>query len=355
MGQEKKECTILELPPELINLISLYAAGGEHETSRSNLAISHTIFGRNLFQKDRLLSKLASLAAESNIVEVTNLLNICPGLRVEVLFTLAGLGAQDEMETLLQQNPEDLLVYGPLRDISGAVFGCITLFQHTIWTKDVRYMANMMLDCLPHNEHGELIRLELVRQYEEHMNKGVAYQLKEIMINERHFNLEPLKTAHCTYEKNYDNWTEEQRENHWCTVIGFAQNLLPAHIRHHYCDPEEDFWDDNLNFNKPKLKRSLQIYNSILKIHQLWSTDLDGLGRDYGIYACYTKKGLFKCKTVSSPKNGGPEANSDALWALEYCRTEIDLPTLVKRLYTPIQNLEHNPKSEYASCFNTRK
>ena len=80
------------------------------------------------------------------------------------------------MEAILKQHPEDLLVYRPLRDISGAEFS-ITLFQHAIWTKDVRYMANMILDCLPKNEQGEKIRVEMVRQSEEQMNKGAMYQL----------------------------------------------------------------------------------------------------------------------------------------------------------------------------------
>ncbi len=200
-----------------------------------------------------------------------------------MLFTLAGLGAQDEMEAILKICPEYLLVHHSLRDISGAKFDSISLFQHTIWTMDVYYMANMMLDCLPKNALGEKIRLQLVEQYNELNVKGVDYHLNGVKFEkERRFNLQPLITALQAYIDNYDDWTEEQRQNHWCTVVGLAQRLIPAHIRHHYCDTEETFWSYSA-LRKPKLERSLEIYNWVLNKSQLWSEALASLGRDFGI------------------------------------------------------------------------
>ena len=113
------------------------------------------LFRSDTIQTNRILAKLAQYAFEGNIARVASLLKIRPDLRIQVLFTLAGLGAQDEMEAILKQHPEDLLISHRLRDISGAEFPSITLLQHAIWTKDVRYMANMFLDCLPKNEQGE--------------------------------------------------------------------------------------------------------------------------------------------------------------------------------------------------------
>jgi hypothetical protein len=295
------------------------------------------------FKTEFILNKLAQFAAEGKINQVTSLLNIRPDLRKEVLFTLAGLGAQDEMEQILKQHPEDLLVYHPLRDISGAQFESISVFQHCLWTKDVRYMANMMLDCLPKNEKGEAIRLELVRQYKEHMAHGATYQLKGMRHeNERHFNFQPLISALRTYVDNYNHWTEKERELNWHTVVGMAQTLIPAHIRHHYCDPEEAFWD-NPNFKKPKLKRSLEIYNWVLNKSQVWSEGLAGLGSDFGIYGCprtlrRTRRGLARGRASADGAAGA--ANLVALTTLDKARTEIDLPTLIDRLHTPIQNLE---------------
>jgi hypothetical protein len=272
------------------------------------------------------------------VAQVAKLAAIRPDLREEVLFTLAGLAAQDEMEPILKQHPEDLLVVRPLRDISGAEFEPISLFQHCLWTKDVRYMANMMLDCLLQNEQGERIRLELVRQYEEHMAKGASYQLKGVRHeNERHFNLQPLITALRTYVENYENWTDQEREQHWCTIVGLAQTLIPAHIRHHYCDPEEAFWNSP-NFSKPKLTRSLEIYNRVSSRTQLWSEGLVGLGSDFGIYVGWLGGAWQTCLGIGASVSS--EASLAALVALDEVRTNIDLPALIKRLNTPIQNME---------------
>lgn len=77
-------------------------------------------------------------------------------------------------------------------------------------------MANMMLDCLPQNEEGDMIRLDLVCQYKELMAKGVVYQLKGVKHeNERHFSFQPLFTALRTDVDRHDGWTESERKLHW--------------------------------------------------------------------------------------------------------------------------------------------
>ncbi len=335
MAQAKTEYPLDDLLiNNVITLISSHLDKTDEPQERKSLRRQHfPLFRTDVIQTNRILAKLAQYAFEGNITRVASLLNIRPDLRIEVLFTLAGLGAQDEMEKILKQHPEDLLVYRPLRDISGAVFEPISLFKHAIWTKDVRYMANMMLDCLPKNALGEQMRLNLVEQYKELIANGVVYHLHGVKHEkELHFNLQPLITALGSYMEHYNNWTEEQREEHWCTAVGLAQTLIPAHIRHHYCDPEEAFWNIP-NFKKPKLKRSLEIYNWILGQSQLWSEGVVGLGSDFGIYGC--------CVTPPNAARLGPlGANLSAVTALDEARTEIDLPALIERLHTPIQNLE---------------
>jgi len=335
MAQEKKELD--SLGRDVITLISIHLdKTDEPQELKSNRRRHFPIFRTDVIQKNRILAKLAQYAYQGNVAQVARLLNIRPDLRIEVLFTLAGLGAQDEMEIILRKHPEDLLVVHPLRDISGAVFEPTTLLKHTIWTKDVFYMANMMLDCLPQNAQGERIRLKLVRQYEEHMAQGVVYQLHGMKHeNERHFNVQPLITALRTYVKNYNDWTEKERKLHWCTVVGLAQTLIPAHIRHHYCDPEEAFWN-NPNLKKPKLTRSLEIYNWVLSKSQLWSEGVTGLGSGFGI--CWWVCGLGA--RVRARCARWRVSSLAALTALDETRTEIDLPALIKRLHTPIQNLE---------------
>lgn len=293
-----------------------------------------------LFRTDFLLEKLAQFAFEGKVAQVAKLATIRPDLRREVLFTLAGLGAQDEMEVILRQHPEDLLLSRPLRDISGAQFESITLFQHCLWTKDVRYMANMMLDCLPKNKIGERIRIELVRQYEEHMTQGVVYQLHgNKHKGEHHFDLQPLKSALSTYVKHYDDWSFEEQKLYWCKDIGQAQTTVPAHIRHHYCDSKEAFWKSP-NFKKPELSRSLQIYNWVVNKYQLWAKDLSGLGSDFGIFVRHKAGVPPLC--CGKPRTEGVHANLTALTNLDATRTTVDLPALEGRLQRPIQNLEHD-------------
>jgi hypothetical protein len=307
-------------------------------------SFSTTLFSyESTSRKNRLLNRLKEYAAAGNVAKVAGLRNIRPDLSTPVLFTLAGLGAQDEMEPILKQHPEDLLVYRPLRDISGAQFSHISLFQHAIWTKDVRYMANMMLDSLPHNEQGETIRLEMVRQYEELRDQGVAYELNgELHQGEQHFSLQPLIRALETYFTEYNNWTDEQRQEHWRTVVGLAQRLLPAHIRHHYCDPDELFCDKP-NFKKPKLKRSLEIYNWVAKRYQLWGEGLVGLGVDFAVRHLGRAAGLTPWGVDDRlGYAGGEEGPLANLKALDEMRTSFDMTALIKRLYTPIQNLEEN-------------
>lgn len=168
----------------------------------------------------------------------------------------------------------------------------------------------------------------------------MVYQLKGVKHeDERHFNLQPLITALRTYVENYNDWTEKERVLHWCTVVGLAQTLIPAHIRHHYCDPEEGFWN-NPCLKKLKLTRSLEIYSWVLSKSQLWSEGLSYLGLDFGVYSRLGRTGvIWKLVTAPHPRLG-PAGNFAALMALDVMRTEIDLPALIKRLHTPIQNLE---------------
>ena len=76
---------------------------------------------------------------------------------------------------------------------------------------------------------------------------------------------------------------------------------------------------------------------------QLWSEGLVGLGRDFGIYGGGLLVGV---RGAAGRVAGGraptvtAAANLMALTALDETRTKIDLPALIERLYTPIQNLE---------------
>ena len=134
------DTTINNLGRDIITLISsMLDKTDEPQELKSSRRRNFPIFRTDLIQTNRILAKLAQYAFKGNIARVVSLLKIRPDLRIPVLFTLAGLGAQDEMELILKEHPEDLLVHYPLRDISGAMFETISLFKHAIWAKDVHY------------------------------------------------------------------------------------------------------------------------------------------------------------------------------------------------------------------------
>ena len=296
----------IPLPPEIIYEIFSYL----DENSQSNLALTQRMFGRSVFQKDR-------------VARVT-----------KKLFALAGSAEQDKMEEILKKWPEFLSVYAPLKDISGRVFKNVTLFQHALWTGDVRYMANMMLDCLQNQEEGESIRQELLHQYQELMEKGLSYELNGQSYQEKQFSLQPLIDALTTYVKNFSNLTYEERCSNWCTQVGLNQIRLPAHIRHHYCDSEESFWDTT--FCNEKFTRSLKLYNYIKSSEELWNESLVGLGVKFAIkgQAAVGARGV-NCARL----------DLKAIEALCKVRTE-DLRLFIQRLQTPIQNLEKDQEQE---------
>jgi len=313
------------------DVLSLIWGHAKDEASKSALARNHFYLGNSSLQHYRILGRLAQYVIEGKHERVYSLLKLRPDLLLQVLFILAGLGAQEPMEQILKQQPELLVTYAPLRDISGASFQSITLFLHAVWAGDVRYMAPMMLNCLPKNEQGEKIRIELLRQFNELMSQGVVYQLNGEMHREKQFSLKPLITELDTLVTNFNQWTPEERDLYWCTKVGHEQTRLPAHVRHHYCDPEESFWDTP-SFTKEKLTRSLKFYNFVARACQFWVESLVGLASNFAM-CCGAGMGRVTGR-------GWRALELTGLAALDKVRTETDLPALIERLHTPIQNLE---------------
>ena len=174
MTQEKIDYSKI-LPQDAISQISIYQDG---EKSRSNLALASTMFGFGEAQKTRIIAKLSDYLAAGHIDTAVKLLSLRPDLSKviknflgQALFRLVGFGEQDKVEIILKLYPEFFLTYAPIKDISGVLpvidsENCkgITVFQHAIWAGDVRFMCNMMLDCLPKNAFGDELRIELLRQ-----------------------------------------------------------------------------------------------------------------------------------------------------------------------------------------------
>lgn len=357
MKQKKIDHTTC-LPEKKISEVFGYL----EEKSQSNLALTNKMFGHSVFQQDRIKAKLFQHIRTDNLKKVVELLRIRPDLRplmnsyleskqVE-LFKLAGFAEQDKMKVILESYPELFYVYDSLEDISnvdpiinkeGRKPG-ITLFQHAVWAGDVRYMCNMMLDCLLKIEDGEKIRVELLRQYEELMEHGVVYVLDGKLHYETQFSLQLLLDGLSHYVTHFKGWTCEEQELHWCKDVGLPQNRLTAHFRHHYCDPKDSFWNAP-DFTKPELIRSLRFYNYVTdEVVQLWDDCLLGLGSDFAIAGEKNNSGAGRRSMPPRQLPGGARAAADvdlrSLVALCEVRTKTDLPALIMRLNSPIQSPE---------------
>ena len=203
---------------------------------------------------------------------------------VRKLLEQVAKGEQGKVETILKVSPELLLEKGDVTDYSGRKFKDVYAFQIAVWALDVRYMAPMMIHCLPKNEKGETIRKELLKQFNDVVNKGVTYVLKGKQVTESHYDF-ALKKELQDHFDNYDNRTPIEREDHWCKKAGGEQWLVPAHVAQHYCDPDEPFYPIP-SFKKEKFTRVLKFWNSLTSKEENWfdaRAGSSGLGLNFGI------------------------------------------------------------------------
>lgn len=63
---------------------------------------------------------------------------------------------------ILKKYPELLQERITFTDKSGRVFKDTSIWEYVIWALDMRYMAPMMLECVPHNKQGEVLRKVIV-------------------------------------------------------------------------------------------------------------------------------------------------------------------------------------------------
>ena len=202
-------------------------------------------------------------------------------------------------------------------------------------------MCNMMLDCLPKNADGEKLRIELLRQCNELMDKGVVYVVDGKEHREKQFSLQTLISGLQSHVDNFANRSWPERDFHWCTDIGLPQNRLPAIARHHYCNPVDSFWDEPNFREQKKLKRSIEFVNYTEDgKKQLWDDSLVGLGSKFAIRAP-----RWRGHGHAVASGASPDIDLAALTALREVGTKIDLPALMQRLQSPIQSLDEDLES----------
>lgn len=264
-----------------------------------------------------------------------------PQLLVTKLLEYVAFGNQDKVEQLLKIHPELLLERGTVTDYSGRTFKNITAFEYALWALDVRYMAPMMIRCLPKNEDGEKIREALLHQFNSLEENGISYTLDGKTHTEKHFDFKPLQEALKTYGTNYNHWNANQRETYWCKVVGGAQRLLPSHVAQHYCDPETPFYPLP-TFDKENFLRTFIFYNWSTNQYDTWfplSKDQCGLGVNFGILRDDTIHAVAAPRLPAWPLGFSPLVDLVAITTLCTVRTA-DLELLKQQLGTPLQDIE---------------
>ncbi|MBA3537803.1 MAG: hypothetical protein H0T84_14540 [Tatlockia sp.] len=118
-----------------------------------------------------------------------------PKRLVDTLLHHVAWGNQDGAEKMLKTCPELMIKKGAIIDPSMRYFKNISAFELVLWTLDVRYMATMMLNCLPNDATGLKIAKALKAQYEYFDKNGVTYTLDKETITEKHFDFSDLINA----------------------------------------------------------------------------------------------------------------------------------------------------------------
>lgn len=302
--------------------------------------------------KDNQLASL--LTPESSVLQNQGLFHKkrrkieLPVDRAQLLTLLVAHGEEETIKQLIQLSPpkflHSLATRTNVTDYSGRTFtdaAPISAFGLALWAMDSQMIFEAILEPLQKAFNAgyveaDAIRQELERQYQEIQTEGVSYTLNgETIQHEHHFDFQPLIDALKTYQEQYDRWSHEECQEHWCHNVGMLQRLVPAHVAQHYCG-EKGFDGDN-PFRHAKLFRSLQFYNWRSEKNESWfplSRD-NRLGFDFAIYNCLGAE-VWPAQRRSYWRGAGRRENLVALFALQEARIQ-DVSELSERLATPLQ------------------
>jgi len=145
-----------------------------------------------------------------------------------------GFGEQNEAEAMLKTNIALALAPSNFADCAKRQFNQVTGFQYAVWALDW-YMWTMIKKYMPE----EAIKEQLIKLDKE----GIA--AKDPGANSykktKQVSWQNLIDALQKYIDNYQLWTAEQCQSHWCQQVGGAQLILPAHVINEYSRPDRPF------------------------------------------------------------------------------------------------------------------
>lgn len=291
--QDKTGLTFNELPDDVVtDHISSFFNSNSKELSGLVLMNKeyYTLFKQNI-QPKRILSALLKSFISGDQKTSDKILKVYPEFQINQLLWYVVSGNQIKAYEILKQNPKLLLERGSIIDMSGRHFNSITPFELVLWNMDVRYMAGMMLNCIPENEDGNEINKKLLLQYNNVEEKGVNFTLNGKQCNEKHFSYQPLIDKLRTYVTNFYSWDYNKRVDFWCKEVGKEQFMLTVEGRNQYCHLTRSFYPKP-DFKEEHLERNLTFYNYLKNKEQVWDSGLIGLGTDFGILRWCCGRGL---------------------------------------------------------------
>ncbi|KTD08143.1 hypothetical protein [Legionella jamestowniensis] len=297
---EREEKSLFEdVPNEVINII-VDALNKEPEAQR-NLNLSCRFFYNNYHQQWLMLHLIDAC--------------IC--------------GNQEKAQKILQRYPELMIEKkDKITDLSGRTFYNLSVWQYILWALDVRYMAPMMLHCLPHTEEGEAMRLQLAKQLDEVETHGVIYELNGNTFNEKHYDFAIISVLSAYYNECYS--LSDTPISTRIKSISDAQQLVPAHVAQHYCDTNVPF-TPTPTFKKEQFTRSLNCYLGANSLGN-WFACLKSLGHSYAISKAWSTQATLRLDFPSEIAM----VDWVALFTLKKARNA-DLAFLKQQLQKPLQ------------------
>jgi hypothetical protein len=250
-------------------------------------------------------------------------------------------GNQQLMVNMISNHPE-LLTQRVSMLIGNMKLVKVSPFDLILWTMDVRYMGEAILNAIHASQEGEAIRTTLLLQYGDRLSRpGISYRRNNHPYTEPHFNYSAYANALQSYIDTYDSRNTEECMAAWLN-IGIMQRDLPVHIRQHYCDSEVPFTSD-ASFQKPQFNRSLRILDLDNCEFEEWTDELEGLGTKFAI--SYHTLGETPCAAKLSycPTAEMVQRDLDAFNKL--IKTRLDDEThLIQELRIPVSKLA-NPSN----------
>ncbi|MCE0723828.1 MULTISPECIES: F-box protein [Legionella] len=220
-----------------------------------------------------------------------------PMLDVRKLLHHVARGEHDAVKTMLEKDINLLFKKGRVTDCSGRTFEHISSFEYALWALD-KHMWTMVLDCIPQNEAGKKVLVQLLSQYNKVKKEGVSYTLNGRTITEKHFNFEKtlikelqtqVDSIQAPGDKNWDAINKQWREG-----VGGVQKLLPMHVVYEYCSDEPFYHIPHIPspqtkpskqwLSSPRPKPLKQFYNTITEKHENWFCVDSKLGIAFALY-----------------------------------------------------------------------